>query len=213
MKNTDKSTFAQLIVNNIVCILLGTIAINLWAPISITDSVIDLFTLQNGILTSFVAGFVGSLAVGFYIFIIRKAGKGNLPNTETIRLMVSLTNHKKLSLIGLVLLPAVVDEFLFRGGILTFLEDAYGPFWGITISAVFFVLCNLTVYKGQRYLLSYIFLMGIITGIAFVITESLWASIFIHLIGNYLIMRNILEIDGRDQGGYHKKAGNENNLK
>lgn len=191
MKNSDKLTLFHLFIGNIVLVAIGILLIVIWTPAGILVTVTNLFSFQ-GAVSSLIIGLIGAFAAGIYIYIIMKIGKGYLPDTRGSNEIVELTNDKKISLIGLILLPSVVEEFLFRGVIQTYMVDIFNPFWGVVISAFIFMLAHISdQYKGQPYLLFHIFWLGVVSGIAFIMTESLWASIMIHLLNNYWSVKNI----------------------
>lgn len=191
MKNNNKVILLQLIAGNIVFVSIGIVLISIWSPISILVFLTNLFSLQ-GVASSLITGLVGSFAAGLYTYIVIKIGKGYLPDTKGSKFIVELTSNKKVSLIGLVLLPSIVEEFLFRGVIQAYMVEIFNPFLGVIISAFIFMLAHISdQYKGQPYLLFYIFWLGVVSGGAFIITESLWASIMIHLLNNYWNVENI----------------------
>lgn len=191
MESKEKLTLTHLFIGNIVFAALGILLIVIWTPAGILVTLANLFLFQ-GIVWSLIVGLIGAFAAGIYIYILMKIGKGYLPDTRGSNDIVELTNDKKISLIGLILLPSVVEEFLFRGVIQTYLVDVFNPFWGVVICAFIFMLAHISdQYKGQPYLLFHIFWLGVISGIAFIMTESLWAPIIIHLLNNYWSVKNI----------------------
>ena len=185
MKNSDKAILLQMTIGNMVFVMLGIVLLYIWAPESLVASLIEIFSLEGG-LYSLLIGLVGSMVAILYAYIVIKAGKGRFPDTEGTKVIVQLANNKKLGLIGLVLLPALAEEFFFRGVIQPFLVEMFNPIWGVVITAFIFMLVHISdQYKGQPYLLFHMFWVGIVTGTAFLMTGSLWASIIIHLLNNY----------------------------
>ena len=141
---------------------------------------------------SLIIGITGSMLAVLYAYIIIRIGKADFPDTEGSNMMILLANNQKISLFGLILIPAIAEEFFFRGIIQPFITELLNPFWGIIITAIIFMLFHISnQYKGQPFLLFHIFWLGILTGIAFWITENLWAPIIIHLINNFWSVKQI----------------------
>jgi sodium transport system permease protein len=79
------------------------------------------------------------------------------------------------------LLPAVCEELVFRGFILTGLRQS-GSLWrAIALSAVFFGLAHLTAQQSIGAVV-----LGLVLGVIAVRTGSLWPGVLFHLIHNAL---------------------------
>jgi membrane protease YdiL (CAAX protease family) len=89
-----------------------------------------------------------------------------------------------LMLIGLVVIPAFVEEFLFRGVILSNLLP-YGKGTAILGSALLFGLMHRNVEQ-----LLYATAAGAVLGWIFVQTRSLWPCIMMHFLNNF---RSVLQ--------------------
>ena len=85
-----------------------------------------------------------------------------------------------LQFITIALVPAFCEEFLFRGLILSNLMP-YGKGLAIIISSVLFGLMH-----GNFYQFLYTTVAGIILGIIYVVTDSIWCAVFMHMINNAL---------------------------
>ncbi|MFF5997088.1 CPBP family intramembrane glutamic endopeptidase [Lysinibacillus sp. KU-BSD001] len=191
MKQSDKEIFLQLVVGNIIFAVIGIVLLNITSSKNIFVSITQLFSLQEGVF-SLIVGLVGFFAVSLYTFIVIKAGKGYFPNTKGSNVIVQLANNQKLSLIGIVLLPSILEELLFRGVIQPLMVEMFNPFWGVIMTAFLFMLVHISdQYKGQPFLLFHTFWLGIITGVAFTMTNSLWAPIIIHFLNNYWSVKKI----------------------
>lgn len=83
-----------------------------------------------------------------------------------------------LALFTVGLLPAVCEEFLFRGLVLNGLRK-FGPVTAIGFSAVMFSLMHLSLQQ-----LPYTLVLGIILGIIVYYTKNIWLSITMHFINN-----------------------------
>lgn len=83
-----------------------------------------------------------------------------------------------LQFITIALVPAFCEEFLFRGLILSNLMP-YGKGLAIIISSVLFGLMH-----GNFYQFLYTTVAGIILGVIYVMTDSIWCSVLLHMINN-----------------------------
>lgn len=86
------------------------------------------------------------------------------------------------ALLALGILPAFVEEFIFRGVILQGLRK-YGNWFAIIISAVLFMLIH-----GNIQQTIYQFAFGVLAGYLVIKTGSLWISIIIHAVNNTVIV-------------------------
>lgn len=86
------------------------------------------------------------------------------------------------AIICLGILPAFVEEFIFRGVILQGLRK-YGNWFAIIMSALLFMLIH-----GNIQQTIYQFAFGVLAGYLVIKTGSLWVSIIIHTINNTFII-------------------------
>lgn len=84
-----------------------------------------------------------------------------------------------LAFISIAIVPAVAEEFLFRGCVLSNLLP-YGKTTAIVISALLFSLMH-----GNFAQFFYTFVAGLVLGAVYVETGSIWTSTFIHLFNNF----------------------------
>ena len=111
----------------------------------------------------------GLEAIGFEI----KSDLGfNLDNAGTIIF----------ALIGLGLLPAFIEEFIFRGAILQGLRK-HGDWFAIIVSALLFMLIHANIQQTF-----YQFGFGLLAGWLVVKTGTIWVSILIHALNNCFIV-------------------------
>ncbi|MBR5191899.1 MAG: CPBP family intramembrane metalloprotease [Clostridia bacterium] len=82
----------------------------------------------------------------------------------------------------LAVIPAIFEELFFRGFLLTSLKDCGGVF-SLIISSLFFSL-----YHGSLAQLVYQFIYGIFLGAIFIQSKSIFPSIILHFINNFLII-------------------------
>ena len=82
--------------------------------------------------------------------------------------------------ISTAIVPALVEEFLFRGVILSNISP-YSEGGAILISALFFGLMHQTTFQ-----LLYTTALGIVLGVLFVRTKSIWCGVILHFFNNFL---------------------------
>lgn len=85
-----------------------------------------------------------------------------------------------LSLISTVIVPALVEEFAFRGIILGSLKK-FGEGFAIIVSSVMFSLMH-----GNFEQIPFAFLVGLILGFVAVKTDSIWSAVIIHGFNNFI---------------------------
>ena len=85
-----------------------------------------------------------------------------------------------LQFVVMALVPAFCEEFLFRGAILTNLLP-FGRVNAILISSLLFGL----MHQNAEQIL-YAFAAGILMGVVYERTESIWNCVFLHLVNNFL---------------------------
>ena len=83
-----------------------------------------------------------------------------------------------LNFITIALVPAFCEEFLFRGVVLSHLMP-YGKSTAIVVSSICFGLMH---SNFQQFL--YATVAGIVLGLVYVITDSIWPSTVIHMLNN-----------------------------
>lgn len=130
--------------------------------------------------------------LGFLISIVSLIGFGNVTNLF-LELLYSLGYSSVLSdvvidsfwkYLGYVIVscitPAVCEELLFRGTILSGLKQ-YGPKIAIIISTVIF-----TIMHGNAEQTVHQFIIGIIVGYIFYKTGNLWLGVIVHFFNNFI---------------------------
>ena len=96
---------------------------------------------------------------------------GNVPAAENARELI-------LSILLSAALPAVCEEFLFRGAILSALEP-YGTKRAILITSLLFTLLHGSIIGAPG-----IFILGVVLGMIAVCTGSIYGSIIYHTLHN-----------------------------
>ena len=96
---------------------------------------------------------------------------------------------------AVAIVPAFCEELLFRGVVLSNLMP-YGKANAIIVSAMLFGLMH-----GNLYQFLYTTAAGIIMGCVYVLTDSIWCSILLHLINNTISLLQ-MSIDDRFASEY-----------
>lgn len=84
-----------------------------------------------------------------------------------------------LCVIEIAVVPALSEEFIFRGVIMQPLRK-FGDMYAILISSLLFSLAHGNIYQAP-----FSFLVGIVIGYAAVATGSMWTGILIHFLNNF----------------------------
>lgn len=85
------------------------------------------------------------------------------------------------------ILPGIFEEMLFRGFLLPFIQSFTNPIWTVIITTIVFWGIHLPQYKNKIILNFNVIMLSLVTSILFIKTETLWASIFAHMVYNYLV--------------------------
>jgi len=101
-----------------------------------------------------------------------------------------------MSFISVAIVPAVAEEFLFRGCILSNLLP-YGKKNALIISALLFSLMH-----GNFAQFFYTFVAGLVLGWVYIETGSIWTSTFIHLFNNFYSITQQVVYERNGGGGY-----------
>lgn len=84
------------------------------------------------------------------------------------------------SMITIAIVPAIIEEALFRGGIQQILVKWIGnPWTGIIITSIIFSAIHVSFYGFLARAM-----LGIVLGLIFHYTKNLWLNIFMHFINN-----------------------------
>lgn len=80
-------------------------------------------------------------------------------------------------LLGIFFFGALAEEILFRGII--------QPYWGIWLTSLLFTIIHFR-YLRKIVLLIEVYLMGIILGFSYLVTETIWVPVLCHLSVNFI---------------------------
>ena len=84
-----------------------------------------------------------------------------------------------INFIGVVLIPAFFEEFVVRGGMLNSYIETGRLRAAVLLTALLFGLQHMNITQ-----LIYAFIMGIVLGLLFVLTGSIWPGILFHFLNN-----------------------------
>jgi membrane protease YdiL (CAAX protease family) len=135
--------------------------------------------------------FLISQAAGTIIF---RLSQGNPVDMEFISELFRFSNEFPPKSNGwLIALPSTLEEFLFRGVILTMFLNKYSSIKAIVFSAIPFGIMHLLNLAGDReliWVLSQVIwstIIGLFYGYLFVKTKSLLPLVLVHYLGNLFI--------------------------
>lgn len=104
------------------------------------------------------------------------------------QLMIASQENIILFLIGVTFMPAICEEFLFRGILFSGLENNAGKTRAIILSALLFGLVH---FIPSRIVL--ITLLGVLLGVMVVLTRSILAPIIAHFINNVIAIFGLFQ--------------------
>lgn len=81
------------------------------------------------------------------------------------------------------LIPAVVEEFLFRGIIFVGLKNKYKAVFAVLVGALLFALVHLSIYQ-----FIYQFILGTVLCLVVYFTGSIFYSMVVHFVNNFVII-------------------------
>ena len=137
------------------------------------------WNLSDNKIHALAGFFTGTACVG--ISTLSLAAMGNLSFTGWLVDIPDLFFS-----LGVMVLVAVAEEFMFRGYILANLVESVNKYAALFISAVLFMLAHATNPGVSWLALVNIFLAGLILGVNYIYTGNLWYAIFFHFMWNYL---------------------------
>lgn len=133
-----------------------------------------LFAIFAGLLVCSAANFAGTVLVSFFSatgvdFI---SGMEDNPVPDNIMGYILMT-------VNVAVMPALLEEFAFRGVILQPLRK-YGDKFAIVVSSVVFALMH-----GNMVQIPFAFIVGLALGYFCIATDSIWTSATIHFLNNF----------------------------
>ena len=120
---------------------------------------------------------VGSMLIQFAVFALG-GSEYSVSTTGQELFEISEQSGFVYVLLALGVVPAICEEFVFRG-ILLHEYAPYGKFCAITVSALAFAMLHFSVSGFLSY-----FFCGIVLGVAYYVTQNLFITILLHFISN-----------------------------
>lgn len=168
---TKKVLLTNIIISQLIILIIAFII----KEITLKDiSFADIFIIDFGIkeFGALLTGFVALITLQFLF--LKYVSKERLYDEIN---MILLEKFSLLELSVIFLAGSCVEEFLFRGIIQNLL--------GIWVGCFIFTMIHFR-YLRKIYILSEVFLMGLILGISYELTSSLWVPILCHWAVNLL---------------------------
>ena len=139
----------------------------------------------NAVLLTFMglgSCYIANIVTGFLSIVTSAFG---IESYTAVRQAESLTTDTSpfalvLQLFGFAILPALFEEFAFRGVVLQSLRR-YGDGFAILVSAALFGLLH-----GNLVQVPFAFMVGIVLGYCTVVSGSMWVGIAIHFCNNLI---------------------------
>ncbi|NLI90847.1 MAG: CPBP family intramembrane metalloprotease [Peptococcaceae bacterium] len=171
MRINRKVLLYNMILSQAILFLAGFLFVKFITP---GRSFFEIFEIRftGSFLLTFLAG--GCLLLGVQFFFLKFISKDRLKD-EINRYLMDYFSLPELFLI--FFFGALAEEFLFRG--------VMQPYFGLCITAVLFTVIHFR-YLRKIFLLIEVFLMGLILGGSYWITQTIWAPVCCHLLVNYM---------------------------
>lgn len=135
-------------------------------------------------------GFVilGVLVTGIYwlVQLIFPHFNANQPQINEFTKAVTPIDQK-ISLLSLVIIPAFVEEIVFRGFVFPVFSVRFGLFGGIMITSILFGLAHF-----QFNVIIYTLILSLILCMMYYKLRSIWPGIIFHMLNNYLAYMAIM---------------------
>jgi len=120
---------------------------------------------------------IGSMLIQFIVYAIGGA-EYSVSTTGQELSAISEKSGFSYVFLALCLIPAICEEFVFRG-ILLYEYSGYGKFCAITLSSLAFAMLHFDINGFLSY-----FFCGIVLGSAYYITQNLFITMILHLANN-----------------------------
>ncbi len=103
-------------------------------------------------------------------------------DTTTLTSLKRMMQGGPITLIAICIIAPFIEEILFRGIILKGFLQLYSPMKSILFSAALFSIFHFNFYQVPS-----AFILGCFMGWTYYLSRSLWPSIIIHIINNFLV--------------------------
>lgn len=189
MKLTDQSKeeikLSHLIASFAFLGVIALICIFIWQKSNSFEYVLDLFDVSKIVMNLAVGGGLG-IALALVAIPLVKVTGTKIPEAKDNEELKKIMMRKHGALI-VGILPGIFEEVLFRGFVLPFIQHFTNAIWAIILTTIVFWAIHLPQYKTKFVLNLNVILLSLVTSILFIQTETLWASIFAHMVYNYIV--------------------------
>jgi uncharacterized protein len=186
MKNQNQVTLkvSQLIGAFSILGFIYLVCILIWQKSNTVNYVINSFSTNTLVTNLSLSGSLGILMAVIAIGLVRITGT-KIPDEDNEQLKeLMMSKH---GAIIIAILPGFFEEILFRGFILPFFIQYTNPTWAVIITTIVFWAIHLPQYKYKIVLNFNVIMLSMVTSILFIQTDTLWASIFAHIVYNYFV--------------------------
>ncbi len=125
----------------------------------------------GNILTNYFVNILSSMGIELYSYELVASVGANVPKNAFEFILMT---------VGTAVVPALIEEFAFRGVVMGSLRR-YGDWFSIIVAAVLFGLIH-----GNLMQMPFAIVAGIVLGYICVVTNSIWMSVILHFINNFL---------------------------
>ncbi len=131
---------------------------------------LGIFYIGN-ILTNYFVNVLASMGIELYSYEMVASIGADIPKNAFEFILMT---------VGTAAVPALIEEFAFRGVVMTPLRR-YGDWFAIIVSAVLFGLIH-----GNLMQMPFAVVAGVVLGYVCVVTNSIWFSVLLHFMNNFL---------------------------
>jgi membrane protease YdiL (CAAX protease family) len=165
--------------------VIALVCIFIWQKSNSFEFVLDLFDVSKIIMNLAIGGGLGLALAVIAIALVKGTGT-KIPEAKDNEELKEIMMRKHGALI-VGILPGIFEEVLFRGFVLPFIQHFTNAILAIILTTIVFWAIHLPQYKTNHVLNWNVILLSLVTSILFVQTETLWASIFAHMVYNYIV--------------------------
>ncbi len=175
----DKLALANMIVY-VVCLVVPTVAVALIG--GYRHNPFASKRVSGGVLG---VGVVGGMAIAIFAnvaasWIMSWLTAFGVPEPEMPDMLQPTLISLALNILSTAILPALIEEMIFRGYILRALRP-HGDGLAVVLSAVLFAL-----FHGNVLQIPFAFILGLVLGYLMVQTDSIWPSVVLHFSNNLM---------------------------
>jgi sodium transport system permease protein len=175
---TESGIVTQVLVTQVAFFLLPVVAMAAWMKFPPTQVLSFRAPPVKGLLAAVLIGATGWAAVGGLVMRLLPPPDSLVKALEKLVMLEDASASLWKLLLVIAITPAVCEELLFRGLILSGLRR-YGQWPAIIISALLFALAHASIYR-----LLPTFCLGLMLGYIVVKTGSIYCSMLMHALNN-----------------------------